>query len=227
MPNNEGRDDGQVDASATRSRRHTAGLVVLAVALTLVACGGAQPRTAARPTGTTSTATGPTSAAAQPAASAAALAAQRAAREKALAAKVRRLIPIARQSQVGKSRREQLRIADAVAELGVVAGQSLHAVRPLVHALSNRDYKLIADLADFYVALGKPGSEPILAAAVGQLYPTGDPKYMRLPFVFLGAGNARLRRLVIKELENHGFKVTGQPGFPGASWGSSGAYKGK
>jgi hypothetical protein len=150
--------------------------------------------------------------------------AQEAAREKRLAAKVRRLIPIARQSQTGKTRKEQLRIADAEGQLGVIAGQSLEAIRPLLQGLKERDYELIADLDVFYVALGKPGSQPILADAVAELYPGGDPDYAGLPFTFLGAGNARLEREVTGALESAGFTITGEPSFTGASWGSSGAY---
>ena len=151
-------------------------------------------------------------------------AAAEAAREKELAAKVRRLIPIARTSQTGKTRKEQLRIANAEGQLGVIAGQSLEAVRPLLQGLKQRDYELIADLDVFYVALGKPGSQPILAGAVAELYPGGDTDYAGLPFTFLGAGNARLTREVTEALESAGFTISGEPGFTGASWGSSGAY---
>jgi len=143
-------------------------------------------------------------------------------REQELAAKVRRLIPIARTSQTGKSQKEQIRIANAEGQLGTIAGQSLEAVQPLLRGLKNRDYELIADLDVFYVALGKPGSQPILADAVAELYPSGE--YPGLPFTFLGAGNRRLEREVTEALESAGFTVSGQPGFTGAGWGSSGAY---
>jgi hypothetical protein len=137
---------------------------------------------------------------------------------------VRRLIPIARTSQTGKTRKEQIRISTAEFRLGEIAGQSLDAVRPLIRGLDQRDYELIADLDGFYVALGKPGSQPILADAVAELYPSGDPEYTSLPFTFLGAGNARLEREVTAALESAGFTVSGEPGFTGATWGSSGAY---
>lgn len=141
--------------------------------------------------------------------------------------KVQQLIPIARQSQAGKSRKEQIRISTAEFQLGQIAGKDVSAVRPLLLALKRRDYELIARLSGFYIALGKPGSEPILAETVGRLYSTGNTEYVGLPFEFLGAGNPKLERAVIDELASKGYTVTGHGGpvTPGLKWGSSGAYK--
>src|SRR5436305_1926080 len=115
-------------------RRHYARLAILMLALGLAACGGTQSGSSTGPTRAEKATT------------------RQAAREKALAAKARSLTRIARTSQVGKPRKEQIKIADAEGELGVIAGRSLNAVRPLVRALKKRNYKLIAELPGFYVA---------------------------------------------------------------------------
>jgi hypothetical protein len=146
-------------------------------------------------------------------------------RHAALVAKARRLIRVASRSQEGKSRKEQIRIATAEFELGRIAGKDLSAVRPLLVALKRRDYELIAHLSGFYIALGKPGSEPILAETAARLYDPSNTDYVGLPFEFLSAGNPRLRRAVIEELESRGYSVSGTQGPTGLKWGSSGAYK--
>lgn len=138
---------------------------------------------------------------------------------------VRELTEIASVDFTTQSRAEQLDSSTAETTLAEIAGADLSAVRPLLRALEQRDYELIADLSSFYIALGEPGSQPILADTVANLYTIGDERYGGLPFEFLSAGNPRLNREVRDALEGLGFTVTGSGGgFPGLQWGSSGAY---
>lgn len=134
------------------------------------------------------------------------------------------LTELAETSQTGKSMDEQLGISEAQNALGQIAGKDLEAVQPLIDALEQRDYAQIVKLPSFYVALGKPGSEKILAEAVGRYYPRGA-EYGGLPFSMLASGNEKLERAVIQELEDAGFTVSGDNPGPGTLWGSSGAYR--
>lgn len=133
------------------------------------------------------------------------------------------LIDLAETPQEGKSMDEQLGIFEAQNALGQIAGKDLSAVKPLLEALDQRDYAQIVKLPSFYVALGKPGSEEVLAETVARYYPRG-PQYTGLPFAMLASGNEKLEQAVTEALEGAGFAVSGSNPGPGTQWGSSGAY---
>jgi hypothetical protein len=149
--------------------------------------------------------------------------AQRQARKQALARKARRLIRIARQSQEGKSMAEQLRIADAQAQLLEIAKEDLDAVAPLVEALERPDYDLAVDIYSFFIQLGKPGTERILAEALYRLGATD--RATPLVFAYLDSHNRRLEAAAREWASGNGFTISGSPAGLGVRWGSSGVYK--
>lgn len=136
---------------------------------------------------------------------------------------VQPLIALAETPFEGKSQDEQIGISEAQNVLGQIAAENLRAVKPLLDALRERDYAQIARLPNFYVALGKPGSEPILGDAVADQYVLGGAN-PGLPFIFLGSGNPKLESEVKAALEGKGYTVTGSSGGIGPQWGSSGAF---
>jgi hypothetical protein len=141
-------------------------------------------------------------------------------RDAALAAKARELIPIARQSQEGKTRKEQLRIAHAQAELLVIAEKDPEAIAPLTAALEKPDYELITDIYSFYIQLGQPGSEGVLVEALNRqaFAPAGS----QMALAFFASGDKRLIRGAREWASDHGATITGQPGGIGPRWGSTG-----
>jgi hypothetical protein len=149
--------------------------------------------------------------------------AERQARERALAEKARRLIRIARQSQEGKSMDEQLRIADAQAQLLEIAKRDLSAVAPLVKALERPDYDLAVDIYSFFIQLGKPGTERILAEALHRVGATD--KATPLVFAYIDSGNRRLEAAAREWASRNGFEISGSPSGLGVRWGSSGVYR--
>jgi len=141
-------------------------------------------------------------------------------RDAALAVKAQRLIPIARQSQYGKSPKESIRIANAQGELLVIAEKYPEAVAPLTAALEKPDYDLITDIYSFYIQLGHPGSEKVLVEALQRqgFTPTASP----MALAFYASGNKRLIRGAREWASDHGATITGQPGGIGPRWGSTG-----
>lgn len=139
-----------------------------------------------------------------------------------LARRARKLIPIARQPQLGKSMKEGIRIADAQAELLNIAAEDTDAIRPLLAALEKPDYDLIIDMHSFYIQLGKPGSEKVIGEALLQLEPgpTNDP----VVFEYLGSGNAKLVRAAERWAAKNGYEITGTPTPIAGGWGSGAVY---
>ena len=140
----------------------------------------------------------------------------------ALEAKAKRLIPIARQSQAVASRKQSLRIANAQGELLLIAQRDPAAIAPLVAILKRRDYDAILDLYNFYIQLGRPGSESVLLAA---LHHEGfTPRSSPMAFAFLASGNKRLVQGTRQWAEQNGLTISGNPGgIAGPRWGQVGA----
>ena len=139
----------------------------------------------------------------------------------ALEAKARRLIPIARQSQAVSSRKESLRIANAQAELLIIAQKDPHAIAPLVAALKKPDYEEILDLYNFYIQLGRPGSEKVLLAALE--HEGFSERSSPMAFAFLASGNRKLVQGTRQWAARNGLRITGNPsGIAGPKWGQVG-----
>lgn len=138
----------------------------------------------------------------------------------ALAAKVKRLIALARQSQFGTSQKQSIRIANAQAELIGIAQEHPEAIAPLIAALEKPDYELIADAYPFYIQLGRPGSERVLVEALNrQAY---DDEGTAIALAFYSSGNKRLIAGAREWAASHGASFTGSPGGIGPKWGSTG-----
>ena len=88
--------------------------------------------------------------------------------------KVQQLIPIARQSQAGKSRKEQIRISTAEFQLGEIAGKDLSAAIRLHNELFLRSYRRFFRAA----YLEKLGSERMASLRPGSA-PSGSVDYGR------------------------------------------------
>ena len=139
-------------------------------------------------------------------------------RNAALAAKAKRLIPIASQPQFGTSRKESIRIANAQAELLLIAEEDPEAITPLTAALEKPDYELITDIYNFYIQLGKPGSERVLVEALNrQDY---DQEGTVIALAYYGSDNKRLVAGARAWAADHGASFTGSPGAIGPKWGS-------
>ena len=139
----------------------------------------------------------------------------------ALAAKVKRLIPIASQSQAVSSRKESLRIANAQGELLVIAQDHPEAIAPLIAYLRKPDYEKILDLYSFYIQLGQPGSEKVLVAALN--HEGFSDRSTPVAFAFLSSGNKKLIAGTRKWAEDNGLTITGNPsGIAGSKWGQVG-----
>ena len=138
----------------------------------------------------------------------------------ALAAKVKRLVALARQSQFGTSRKQSIRIAGAQAELIGIAEEHPEAIAPLTAALEKPDYEQIASAYPFYIQLGRPGSERVLVAALNrQEY---DDEGTVIALAFYSSGNKRLIAGARAWAADHGASFTGSPGGIGPKWGSTG-----
>lgn len=148
--------------------------------------------------------------------------AKEAARRKANAARARRLIALARTSQEGKSRKEQLRIFQAQNDLLLLAAEDLAAVSPLIVGLKQRDYDLISELHSFYIQLGQPGSEKILIEALNEQGFSHEGSVMALDF--LASENKQLTQAARDWAESHGATITGGPSAFGATWASAGVF---
>jgi len=139
-----------------------------------------------------------------------------------LAKRVRELISLARQSQLGKSMKESLRIADAQGELLTIAAEDISAIQPLLAALEKPDYDLIIDMHSFYIQLGKPGSEKVIGEALLRLEP--GPNNDPVVFEYLGSGNAKLVRAAERWAAKNGYEITGTPTPIAGGWGSGAVY---
>jgi hypothetical protein len=140
----------------------------------------------------------------------------------ATAQRVRELIPLARQPQQGKSRKESLRIADAQAELLTIASKDPEAIAPLLAALEKPDYGLIIDMHQFFIQLGKPGSEKVIGEALQRLEPS--PQNNTVVFAYLGSGNGKLVRAAEEWAADNGYTISGEPTPQAGGWGSAGVY---
>jgi hypothetical protein len=137
------------------------------------------------------------------------------------AAKVKRLLSLASQSQAVASKQESIRIANAQGQLLLIAQEHPEAIEPLTDALKEPDYDLIADLYNFYIQLGKPGSERVLIEALDRqgFTPTSSP----MAFAFLASGNKKLVQGARQWAEENGLTITGNPsGVVGPKWGEVG-----
>lgn len=140
----------------------------------------------------------------------------------ALRQRVQSLIALARQPQAGKPRQEQLKIANAQAELLTIASQNQAAIQPLLTALEKPDYDLILDLHSFYIQLGKPGSEKAIGDALQPLEPS--PTNNPVVFDYLGSGNGKLIAAARRWASSHGYQISGTPTPIAGGWGSAGVY---
>jgi len=136
--------------------------------------------------------------------------------------RVKELTALARQSQVGKSRKESLRIADAQAELLVLASENPAAIEPLLVALKKPDYDQIIAMHSFYIQLGKPGSEKVIGEALQQLEPS--PTNNTVVFAYLGSGNSKLVQAARQWAADNGYSITGNPAPVAGGWSSAGVY---
>ncbi len=101
--------------------------------------------------------------------------------------------------------------------LSTIAHMNPAATAHLVSALERRDYELIADLALFFVMLGKSGSE---RAMIDALNSAGDSV---MAIQFLNSGNAKLAQGARAWAASKGFTVTNLPGAaPPPTWGTGG-----
>lgn len=140
----------------------------------------------------------------------------------ATAQRVNELTALARQSQVGKSRKESLRIADAQAELLALAAEDPAAIQPLLVALEKPDYDQIIDMHGFYIQLGKPGSEKVIGEALQRLEPS--PTNNTVVFAYLGSGNSKLVQAARAWAADNGYSISGAPGPVAGGWSSAGVY---
>jgi hypothetical protein len=140
----------------------------------------------------------------------------------ATAQRVEELIKVARQPQEGKSQKESLRIADARGELLTIAAENPAAIQPLLDALEKPDYELIIDLHGFYIQLGKPGSEKVLADALQRL--EDSPSNSVVALTYFESGNKKLVSAAEKWASDHGYTITGGPRVSPTGWGSGGVY---
>jgi HEAT repeat protein len=133
-----------------------------------------------------------------------------------------------------------LRFASAEGTLMEMASNDVAAVASLEEALTDRDHELITDLIFFFIALGKPGSEGAVLAAVER---HGDPFARGIEeslvfFAVLRSDNPRLEQGARDYAARHGFTIAGDcvvrrggteveisPCSFG-TWGASGAYGG-
>lgn len=138
----------------------------------------------------------------------------------ALAAKAKRLIPIASQSQAVASSKESIRIANAQGELLVIAQKDPAAIAPLTAALKEPDYDLVTDLYNFFIQLGQPGSEKVLIEALNRQ--GFSERSSPMAFAFLASGNKKLVAGTRRWADHNGLTITGQPSGVGPKWGQVG-----
>lgn len=128
---------------------------------------------------------------------------------------VDRLLPIARQRPGAFVAQSVINRADEARNaLVTMISIDRDALKPLLDALKRRDFALVADLMNFYVQLGKPGSEPILIEAQNR---HGDPL---TAIAFLESGNKKLKDAAHSWAARNGYTITGSFSGPG-TWGSA------
>jgi hypothetical protein len=195
-------------------------LVILVVALP--GCGGGGGTSASTKSGTATN-----EAQARTDDQAAKAEAERAAKEerrKARERRFKRYLRVALLPQAGKSQKEQLRIADAVDKLAQLAKEDVSAVKPLIDALTKRDYDRIIQLQFFYIRLGKPKSEGVLIDALENAGPT--PKGTGFALALLQSGNNKLTKATRAWASRNGLTITGKatPSV-GTAWGCLAIYR--
>ncbi|MEX0666109.1 MAG: HEAT repeat domain-containing protein [Acidimicrobiia bacterium] len=121
---------------------------------------------------------------------------------------VPRLIEVARPRVVVDDPRVDPR-ANAEFALIEMAATDLALVAPLDQALDDRDLALVADLMNFYIQLGKPGSEEVLIAALNAM--SDADRAGEIALQFLESGHPPLEAAGRDWAASHGFTVTGQP----------------
>jgi len=131
---------------------------------------------------------------------------------------VPRLIEVARPQIVVDNPVEDPR-ANAEFALIKMAATDRTQIALLEQALDTRDLALVADLSNFYIQLGKPGSEEVLIAALESLGTTDRASAIALEF--LNSGHPPLADAGRDWAGRHGFSVTGQ-GSGQVLWGNLG-----
>lgn len=90
------------------------------------------------------------------------------------------------------------------------------AIDPMMAVYAAQDWKAVAVACNYYVALGREGTEPGLITAL-ETY--GDSS---MAVTFLNSGNEALYEAAKKWGDAHGYIITGGPGSPqGPGWGDS------
>lgn len=121
------------------------------------------------------------------------------------------LIALARKKQEGLAMTEIDRISTAGYMLIRMINENAPAIDPLLQALDSRDLRLVADLAQFYISLGKPGSEGVLVEALNKF---GDDVMV---LMFYGSGNDILKKGAEDWARRHGRRISGESGE--STWG--------
>jgi hypothetical protein len=125
------------------------------------------------------------------------------------------LLPLARKSYLEVQGVERKQWGSAEFALVRMARLNPRATAGLIAALDGHDYDLIADLHNFYIQLGRAGSEPALIAALDA---RGDAV---MALDFLNSGNAKLDRGARDWAARNGYTITTAPGQgPPPSWGT-------
>jgi hypothetical protein len=126
-----------------------------------------------------------------------------------------KLVELARKPYTDLSEVEKKQASWTAFALATMANVNPKAAAPLIAALKQRDYDLVADLHDFYIQLGRRGSEPALIAALNA---KGDTI---MALAFLNSGNQKLDRAARDWAARRGYTVTTSPGtsIP-PSWGA-------
>jgi hypothetical protein len=149
--------------------------------------------------------------------------AAKAERKKARERRFKRYLKVALLPQAGKSRKEQLRISEAVDKLAQLAKEDVSAVAPLLTALKKKDYGRIRKLHPFYIRLGKPHSESTLLDA---LYGGPADETTVAALAYLASNNQKLITGTKKWAASKGYTITGTPTTGlGRSWGCLGIYR--
>jgi HEAT repeats len=127
-----------------------------------------------------------------------------------------RLVALARKPYTELSSVEQKQASWTAHALATMVQVNPKAGAPLIAALRRRDLDFVADLHDFYIQLGRPGSEGVLIDALNA---HGDTV---MALSFLNSGNAKLDRGARAWAASRGYTVTSTPGQAAPrSWGSS------
>lgn len=130
---------------------------------------------------------------------------------------VDRIVAVARKPYSSVSGAQKKLWENSAHMLATIAHMNPAATAHLVSALERKDYELIADLALFFVMLGKSGSEK---AMIDALDAAGDSV---MAIQFLNSGNVKLAEGARAWATSKGFAVTSLPGAaPPSTWGTGG-----